>query len=227
MRILLIEDDEETAEFVVRGLAAHDHVLDHAATGHAALAKAVGVEHDLLIVDRMLPDVDGLSVVRTLRAQGSSVPVLFLSTMGGIDDRVEGLDAGGDDYLTKPFALAELAARVHALGRRPYGMEARTVLEVGDLRLDRLRRTATRGGTAIELQPREFELLDYLMRHAGSVVTKAMLLEHVWDFHFDPRTTVVETHISRLRAKIDRGFAVELLQTVRGEGYCLRAPTPP
>jgi two-component system, OmpR family, response regulator len=176
-----------------------------------------------MIVDRMLPSIDGLTIVRTLRASGIKIPVLFLSTLGGIDDRVTGLDAGGDDYLTKPFAFSELAARVNALARRPALSQSETVLRVADLELDLIKREVTRAGQRIELQPREFKLLEYLMRHAGRVVTRTMLLEHVWDFHFDPQTNVVESHISRLRGKVDKGHA-ELIHTVRGAGYCLRAP---
>ncbi len=188
------------------------------------MCKAAGEEWDLLIVDRMLPKLDGLTLVKAIRAGGISVPVLFLTTMSGIDDRVSGLNAGGDDYLVKPFAFAELAARVAALGRRPRDAAVETVLRVADLEMDLLARKVRRAGRDIDLQPREFRLLEYLMKHAGRVVTRTMLLEQVWEFHFDPHTNVVETHISRLRGKVDRGFAVELIHTVRGAGYRIRAP---
>ncbi len=172
----------------------------------------------------MLPELDGLAILRTIRAAGVKTPVLLLTALGGIDDRVEGLDAGGDDYLVKPFAFAELLARVNALARRPPTQDVRTELAVSDLRLDLLKRTVTRAGQRIELQAREFQLLEYLLRHAGRVVTRTMLLESVWDFHFDPKTNIVETHMSRLRGKVDRGFAHELIHTVRGAGYTLREP---
>jgi len=221
MKILVIEDDAATADYVAAGLREHGHEIDRAADGRAALALALSEGYGLLIVDRMLPGLDGLSLVRRLRATGAQVPVLFLSTLAGLDDRVTGLDAGGDDYLVKPFALVELIARVNALGRRPGPSATETVLCVADLELDLVKRTVTRSGKAIELQPREFRLLEYLLRHAGDVVTKTMLLENVWDFHFDPRTTVVETHMSRLRAKVDRNFDPALIMTVRGHGYSI------
>jgi two-component system OmpR family response regulator len=223
VRILLIEDDPETAEYVVAGLQSEGHDLEVVADGRAGLLRAASETWDLLIVDRMLPGRDGLAVVRTLRASDIATPVLFLTTMGGIDDRVTGLNAGGDDYLVKPFAFAELVARVAALGRRPQRTAAETVLRVADLELDQLSRAVRRAGQEIELQPREYELLEYLMRHAGQVVTRTMLLENVWGFHFDPRTSLVESHISRLRGKVDRGRP-ELINTVRGSGYCIRAP---
>ncbi len=223
MRILLIEDDPETRDNVVEGLSGHGHDLAAEAEGRSGLLRAAGEAWDLLIVDRMLPGLDGLALVGTLRAGGVATPVLFLTAMGGIDDRVSGLNAGADDYLVKPFALAELAARVNALGRRPLRPAPETVLRVGDLELDLLARTVRRAGHKIELQPREFRLLEYLMRHAGQVVTRTMLLEQVWEFHFDPRTNIVEGHISRLRGKIDRPGGGELIHTVRGAGYCLRA----
>jgi two-component system OmpR family response regulator len=223
VRILLIEDDTETAEYVVAGLQTEGHGLEVSADGRSGLLRAASETWDLLIVDRMLPGLDGLAVVRTLRASGIATPALFLTTMGGIDDRVNGLNAGGDDYLIKPFAFAELAARVAALGRRPQRTAAETALRVADLELDQLTRVVRRGGQEIELQPREYELLEYLMKHAGQVVTRTMLLENVWNFHFDPRTSLVESHISRLRGKIDRGRP-ELINTVRGSGYCIRAP---
>src|SRR5581483_931708 len=178
--------------------------------------------YDVMIVDRMLPGLDGLGIVKTIRGAGVKTPVLFLTTLGGIDDRVEGLEAGGDDYLIKPFSFAELNARVNALARRAPLTETQTSIKVADLELDLLKRSVARGGRRIELQPQEFKLLEYLMRHAGRIVTRTMLLEHVWEFHFDPQTTVVETHISRLRSKIDHGFSKPLLHTVRGSGYCIR-----
>ncbi len=224
MKILLIEDDAEMSAYIAAGLQELGHVVDRAPTGRDGLFLATDGGHELAIVDRMLPGVDGLAVVRALRAAGNRMPILMLTTMGGIDDRVEGLDAGADDYLVKPFAFTELAARINALARRPALAEVLTVLRVGDLELDLLKRTATRQGRPIELQPREFRLLEYLMRNAGRVVTRTMLLENVWDFHFDPQTNVVETHISRLRAKVDKGFSPELIRTVRGAGYCLGAP---
>jgi two-component system OmpR family response regulator len=223
MKILLIEDDADTAAYVAEALGEHGHAVDRIADGREGLARAADERYELLIVDRMLPGVDGLAIVQSVRAAGIRTPVLFLSTLGGLDDRVTGLDAGGDDYLVKPFALSELAARVHALGRRPPMAAAETMLRAGDLEMDLLKRTVTRRGRAIDLQPREFRLLEYLLRNAGRVVTRTMLLEHVWDFHFDPRTTVVETHMSRLRAKVDRDFDVELIHTVRGHGYSINA----
>ncbi len=224
MRILLIEDDPETASYIATGLQEHGHVVDQARTGKDGLMLAIGEPYDVLIADRMLPELDGLSIVKAVRAAEVRTPVLFLTTLGGIDDRVSGLEAGGDDYLVKPFAFAELLARVNALARRPPMSAAQTTLRVEDLEMDLLKRSVSRKGQRIDLQPREFQLLEYLMRHAGEVVTRTMLLEAVWDFHFDPQTNVVETHISRLRSKIDRGFQAPLLHTVRGAGYCIRAP---
>lgn len=222
MKILIIEDDTRMAEYVMRGLKEQGYVVDQAANGKDGLFLAAGEKYDALIVDRMLPGVDGLTIVKMLRGTGNQVPVIFLTTMGGIDDRVEGLEAGGDDYLVKPFAFAELQARLGALLRRPPLSQAKTVLRVGDLEMDLLKRTVTRSGKQVDLQPQEFKLLEYLMRSEGRVVTRTMLLENVWDFHFDPQTSIVETHISRLRAKVDRSFDKELLKTVRGVGYCLR-----
>src|SRR5215470_2674547 len=224
MKILLIEDDVETALYVANGLREQGHVVDAVADGRDGLLRAAGEAYEVMIVDRMLPGLDGIGIVKTLRGAGVRTPILLLTTMGGVHDRVEGLEAGGDDYLIKPFAFAELLARVNALARRPPMAEVATVLRVADLEMDLLKRTVTRQGRRIELQPQEFKLLEYLLRHAGRTVTRTMLLENVWEFHFDPTTNVVETHVSRLRGKIDRGFAVELLHTVRGAGYCLRAP---
>src|SRR5579859_7996679 len=223
MRILVIEDDAETSDYVANGLTELGHVVDRAVNGRNGLFLAADGSYDLLIVDRMMPVIDGLNVVLSLRAGKVNTPVLFLTAMGGVYDRVAGLKAGGDDYLTKPFAFAELAARVEALGRRPRGVAETAVLQVGDLQLDRMARVVRRAGREIELQPREFLLLEYLMRHAGQVVTRTMLLEGVWDLHFDPHTNVVESHMSRLRQKLDKGLDQPLLHTVRGAGYCIRA----
>ena len=224
MKILLIEDDPDTAGYVANGLRENSHLVDHAENGRDGLFLASGGGHDMMVVDRMLPGVDGLAIVKTIRVAGLKVPVLMLTNLGGINDRVEGLEAGADDYIVKPFAFAELLARINALARRPPIAPAVPVLKVADLELDRLKRTVTRGGRQIELQPQEFKLLEYLMRNAEQLVTRTMLLENVWDFRFDPRTSVVETHISRLRAKVDREFGVELIHTLRGSGYCIREP---
>jgi two-component system OmpR family response regulator len=223
MKVLLIEDDVKTTAYVKRGLEEHGHVVDTAPNGRDGLFLAAGEAYDVMIVDRMLPGLDGLGIVKTVRAAGVTTPVLFLTTMGGIEDRVEGLEVG-DDYLVKPFAFAELLARINALARRPPIAQVLTILRVADLEMDLIGRKVRRAGREIDLQPREFRLLEYLMRNAGRVVTRTMLLERVWEFHFEPRTNIVETHISRLRAKIDRGFDTELLETVRGSGYLLRAP---
>jgi two-component system, OmpR family, response regulator len=221
MRVLLIEDDRDTAAYVVNGLEEEGHTIDHCTDGRDGMAQAMGETYDVMIVDRMLPGLEGLSVVKTLRSTGCKIPIIFLTALGGVDDRVDGLDAGGDDYLVKPFAFSELLARINALSRRPHlkGDEAR--LKVGDLTLDFITRKVYRGTTEIDLQPREFRLLEVLMRNKGRVVTRTMLLERVWSFHFDPKTSVVETHISRLRSKIDKPFATELIHTVRGSGYSL------
>ena len=223
MKILLIEDDAKTAAYIANGLREHGHVADHAANGRDGLFLAAGAHYDVMIVDRMLPGLDGLGIVKTIRGAGVRTPVLFLTTMGGIDDRVAGLEGGGDDYLVKPFAFAELLARVNALARRPPLGAAETVLRVADLEIDLLKRSVTRAGQGIELQPQEFKLLEYLMRHAGQVVTRTMLLENVWDYHFDPQTNVVDVHISKLRQKIDADFERPLLRTVRNAGYMLSA----
>jgi two-component system OmpR family response regulator len=224
MKLLIVEDDAEGAAYLKKALSEAGHTVDHAATGREGLMLAAGEAYDVMILDRMLPQIDGLSILRTIRASSVKTPVLVLTALGGIDDRVEGLDAGGDDYLVKPYAIAELLARVNALSRRPPPQEIQAALQVADLRLDRLKRSVTRAATRVDLQPREFQLLEYLMRHAGRVVTRTMLLEAVWDFHFDPKTNIVETHMSRLRAKVDRGHRRELIHTVRGAGYCLREP---
>ena len=223
MRILIVEDDRQASAYMIKGLAESGHVADHAADGAEGYAMAGSGDYDVLVVDRMLPKMDGLTLVERLRAEGSTAPILFLSALGEVDDRVKGLRAGGDDYLVKPYAFSELLARIEALARRRNPSQLETRLKVGDLELDCLTRRVSRGGRDILLQPREFRLLEYLMRNAGHVVTRTMLLEHVWDYHFDPQTNVIDVHISRLRAKIDRDFAVPLLHTVRGAGYCLRA----
>jgi len=223
VKILLIEDDSQTADYIAKGLREHGHVVDKTDNGRDGLYMATGEPYDVMIVDRNLPKMDGLSLVKAARASGTRTPVLFLTTMGGVDDRVAGFEAGGDDYLVKPFAFAELLARVGALARRP-PIVATTSLKVGDLEIDLLSRAVTRGGKRIDLLAQEFKILEYLMRHAGEIVTRTMLLEKVWDFHFDPKTNIVETHISRLRSKIDKGFDRPLLHTVRGAGYVLRAP---
>ena len=220
MRVLLIEDDPEVAAFVAKGLNESGHTVDQSGDGKDGLFLATTESYDVLIVDRMLPGVDGLTIVKTLRGAGDTTPILILSALGEVDDRVKGLRAGGDDYLVKPFAFSELSARVDGLARRGRSSnDPETRLEVGDLVMDRLARDVRRGDTLIDLKPREFRLLEYLMRHAGQVVTRTMLLEHVWDYHFDPQTNVIDVHISRLRGKIDKGFETPLLTTVRGAGY--------
>ena len=224
MKILLIEDDTDTAGYVARGLREQGHVVDVADNGRDGLFLAADDSYDVMIVDRMLPGLDGIAVVKTLRGAGVRAPILFLTTMGGIDDRVAGLESGGDDYLVKPFAFAELLARIHALARRQPIADRVTSYNVADLEVDLVTRRVSRAGRRIDLQPLEFRLLEYLLRHAGRIVTRTMLLENVWEFHFDPHTNIVETNISRLRAKIDRGFDDELIHTVRGAGYCLREP---
>jgi len=221
MKILLIEDDEETAAYILNGLGEAGHLGEHCPDCRDGLVMATTEDYDVLIVDRMLPGLDGLGLVKTLRSAGVTTPVLFLTAISGIDDRVEGLDAGGDDYLVKPFAFSELLARVAALGRRPPMAAEETVLKVADLELNLIQRVVSRGGREIELRPREFHLLEYLLRNAGKVVTRTMLLERVWDFNFDPRTNVVETHISRLRGKIDKPFDEKLIKTVHGVGYII------
>ena len=223
MKILVIEDDLETAEYLRQGLTEVGHSVSLAHDGRAGLARATSEPWDLVVVDRMLPQLDGLKIIASVRSSGLATAVLFLTTLGGIDDRVDGLNAGADDYLVKPFAFSELIARVAALGRRARQVKPETVLRVDDLALDLLSRQATRAGVPIDIQPREFRLLEFLMKHVDQVVTRTMLLESVWDLHFDPHTNVVETHISRLRAKIDKGRPLPLIHTVRGSGYSLRA----
>jgi len=222
MRILLIEDDKEAAAYLVKALREAGHVADHAQDGDTGAAMAGEGGYDVLVVDRMLPKRDGLSIVEELRRNGDHTPVLILSALGQVDDRVTGLRAGGDDYLSKPYAFTELLARIEALARRRQPGEVETVYRTADLELDRLRHSVTRAGKPVPLQPREFRLLEYLMKHAGQVVTRTMLLENVWDYHFDPQTNVIDVHISRLRSKIDKGFAEPLLHTVRGAGYMIR-----
>ncbi|MGF7163286.1 two-component system OmpR family response regulator [Rhodoligotrophos appendicifer] len=224
MRILLIEDDRTTGEYAARGFIEAGHACDLITDGRQALIHLADVTYDIIVVDRMLPGLDGLSLVKAARAAGIKSPAIFLTSIGGVDDRVEGLEAGGDDYLVKPFAFSELLARANALSRRPPLQDQKTLLRTADLEVDLIKRTVTRGGRTIDLQPREFSLLEILMRNEGRVLTRTMLLERVWDFHFDPKTSVVETHISRLRAKIDRPFEVQLLHTVRNSGYSLHAP---
>jgi two-component system, OmpR family, response regulator len=226
MRVLVIEDDREAAAYMAKGLAESGHVVDVAGSGRDGLLMAAGTPYDVLVVDRMLPELDGLGVVQTLRATGNQTPVLFLSALGAVDDRVKGLRAGGDDYLVKPYAFSELLARLDALARRRGGGKVETRLAVADLEMDLLTRQVTRAGRVIDLQPREFQLLEALMRHPGQVMTRTMLLEKVWDYSFDPQTNVIDVHISRLRRKIDDGFDRPLIHTVRGAGYVLRADRP-
>jgi two-component system, OmpR family, response regulator len=223
VRILVIEDDKDVASFIRNGLAQAGCNVDHAANGRDGLFLATTESYDALVVDRMLPGIDGLTVIRTLRASSNTTPVLILSALGEVDDRVKGLKAGGDDYLVKPFAFSELLARLEALARRAKtAVDApATTLRAADLEMDLLRREVRRAGKPIDLQPREFQLLEFLLRHVGQVVTRTMLLEGVWDYHFDPQTNVIDVHISRLRAKIDKGFERPLLHTVRGAGYRL------
>jgi two-component system, OmpR family, response regulator len=223
MKLLVIEDDSEAAAYLVKAFREQGIVADHAADGLDGFARASEGDYDVLIVDRMLPKMDGLSLISSLRAQNKETPALILSALGQVDDRVKGLRAGGDDYLPKPYAFSELLARVEVLARRKGGAGAQeTVYRVADMELDRLSHKVTRAGKEIVLQPREFRLLEYLMKHAGQVVTRTMLLENVWDYHFDPQTNVIDVHISRLRGKIDKGYANPLLHTIRGAGYMIR-----
>jgi len=221
MHILLIEDDKEAAAYLVKGLSESGHVVDHAADGEDGLYMALSGDYDVLVVDRMLPKRDGLSIIRILRADGRATPALFLSALGEVDDRIEGLRAGGDDYLVKPYAFGELLARLDAMMRRRVDKISATRLEVGDLELNLVGHKVCRAGKDIRLQPKEFQLLEYLMRHADQVVTRTMLLEKVWNFHFEPETNVIDAQISRLRSKIDKGFDRPLLHTIRGRGYQL------
>ncbi|MDK9697740.1 MAG: response regulator transcription factor [Siculibacillus sp.] len=222
MRILIVEDDREAATYLVKALKEAGHVAEHAADGESGAHMVTTGAYDVVVMDRMLPKRDGLSIVQEMRGRGDATPVLVLSALGQVDDRVDGLRAGGDDYLTKPYAFTELLARVEALARRTRPGEVETTYRVGDLLLDRLSHTVTRAGEDVPLQPREFRLLEYLMKNAGQVVTRTMLLENVWDYHFDPQTNVIDVHMSRLRSKIDKGQERPLLHTVRGAGYMVR-----
>jgi two-component system, OmpR family, response regulator len=219
MKILVVEDDRTTGPYIAEGLREEGHSVDLIASGTDGLIQATVGAYDVMIVDRMLPGLDGVSLVRTLRGAKNRTPVLFLTTLGGVEDRIEGLNAGGDDYLIKPFAFGELSARIAALGRRPQMADEPTVLRARDLEMNLLTRKVMRGGQGIDLLPREFALLECLLRRKGRVQTRTMLLEAVWDIHFDPQTNVVETHVSRLRGKVDKPFEAELIQTVRGAGY--------
>ncbi|OIQ71179.1 transcriptional activator protein CopR [mine drainage metagenome] len=223
MKILVVEDDPTTAAYIAEGLRQEGHAVDQLGEGRDGLIRATTGEFDVMVIDRMLPGLDGLSLVKALRATHNRTPVLFLTALGGVDDRIEGLNAGADDYLVKPFAFGELSARLAALARRPQMQAETTALTAGDLTMDLLTRRVTRAGTEIDLLPREFALLEQLLRRKGRVQTRTMLLESVWDIRFDPQTNVVETHISRLRAKIDKPFEHELIKTVRGAGYRIEA----
>ncbi len=224
MKVVVAEDDRTSSDFIRKGLAQQGHSVESVFDGRDALTFCLYNTCDVLVLDRMMPGMDGLSVAKALRASGRTMPILFLTSMGDVDDRVEGLMAGGDDYLVKPFHFSELMARITVLARRPQTAEASTRLSIHDLELDLMAHTATRAGTRIELQAKEFAILALLMRNAGRIVTKTMLLEQVWDFNFDPQTTVVETHMSRLRAKIDKPFEVPLIHTTRNTGYSIHAP---
>ena len=221
MRVLLVEDHAETAQYITTSLRAQGHMVDHCDNGREGFLSALDNNYDVMVFDRMLPGLDGLTLTKSVRGAGVETPILILSAMDGIDDRVDGLEAGSDDYLVKPFSFQELSARLSALTRRPPLKTEETILQIADLEMNLIRRTVTRAGVPLGLQPREFSLLEYLMRNAGRVLTRTMLLESVWDFHFDPKTNVVETHISRLRNKVDRPFETDLIHTVRGAGYSL------
>jgi two-component system OmpR family response regulator len=226
MKILLVEDDKSTAAYVENGLRQAGHEVDRTGDGRDGLVLATTRRYDAAVIDRMLPGLNGLDLVKTLRGTGVDTPVLFLTALGLIDDRVEGLEAGADDYLGKPFAFSELMARLNALGRRPHLANETTLLQVGDLVMDLVGRKVRRGNQPIDLQPREFKLLEVLMRNRGRLMTRTMLLERVWEFRFDPKSTIVETHVSRLRAKVDRPFDTPLIRTERGMGYIVEAPSP-
>ena len=223
MRILVIEDDRDAAMWLVKGLKESGHVVDLAVDGEQGLTMALEAIHDVMVIDRLLPKLDGLSVIQKIRSDGLKIPVLILSALSDVDERVKGLRAGGDDYLAKPYAFSELLARVEGLGSRKLLDPKDAKLKAMDLEMDLLTRTIMRAGKSIPLQPREFKLLEYLVRNAGHIVTRTMLLENVWDYHFDPQTNVIDVHVSRLRSKIDKGFDEPLLQTVRGAGYMIRA----
>lgn len=224
MRILLIEDDARVASFVAKGLCEAGHIAEHIADGREGLYRVAGEAYDVVILDRMLPGVDGLTILQTMRAAGNRTPVIILSALGEVDERVRGLRAGSDDYLTKPFAMSELLARIDALGRRPTATPSKSMLVVADLEIDLLSRTVARGGKRIPMSTLEFRLLEYMARHAGHVLTRTMILEAVWDYNFDPQTNIVDQHVSHLRQKIDKGFDPPLIETVRGAGYSLRRP---
>lgn len=223
MRVLVVEDDQETADYICSSLSELGHVFEHAADGKSGFLSALDSDFDVMVIDRMLPGLDGLSLVKSIRSADVATPIIFLSAIGGINDRVDGLEAGADDYLVKPFAFSELSARLMALARRPPLQAEKTKLELADLEVDLIKHTVVRAGSTIQVQPREFRLLVYLMRNSDRVVTRTMLLEGVWDFHFDPKTNVVESHISRLRNKIDKSFDLQLIHTVRGSGYSMHA----
>jgi two-component system OmpR family response regulator len=222
MHVLLIEDDARVAAYVAKALREEGHLVDHRADGRAGLLQASSERYDVIVLDRMLPQVDGMKILQTLRATGDRTPVMILSALGDTDERVKGLRAGGDDYLAKPFAVSELIARVEVLGRRGPGAEEAARIAIGDFVLDSIGRIATRGGKRIELTNREFRIIEYLVRNAGRVVTRSMLLEQVWDYHFDPQTNIIDQHVSRLRQKLDTGFDTPLIETVRGAGYSIR-----
>ncbi len=224
MKVLVVEDDRETNSYVARGLREAGNSVEVALTGKDGLLLAAAASHDVIVLDRLLPEVDGMTILRTLRASAIATPVLMLTALDGIDDRVDGLEAGADDYLVKPFAFAELLARVNALARRPPTRERIMSLVVGDLEIDLMKRQVTRAGNRIELQPREYQILEYLARHAEHIVTRTMMLEAIWEFQFDPKTNIVETHMSRLRSKLHVDGEPDLIHTVRGAGYCLRSP---
>lgn len=221
MKFLVVEDDQDTAAYIVRGLKEHGHAVDLAANGRDGVFLAGNESYDAIMLDRMLPGMDGLALLRMLRAMAVKTPVLFLTALGGIEDRVEGLNAGADDYLIKPFAFSELMARLHALTRRPPLSETQTFLKIADVEIDLLKRSVRRNGVPIDLQPREFKILEFMVRRRGQVVTRTMLLEGVWDFHFDPKTNIVETNMSRLRSKLSRDGGRDLIQTIRGSGYLI------
>jgi len=223
MKILVIEDDTDVRTYISKGMKEAGHTIDTADNGKEGLFLATTEDYDVMIVDRMLPELDGLTIIKTIRGAGNTTPVIFLSALGEVDDRVTGLRCGGDDYLVKPFAFAELLARIEILGRRQDNNSAgeQTTLHAGDIELNLLSRKVTRGDQDIDLQSREFRLLEYIMRHKGQIVTRTMLLEHVWDYHFDPQTNVIDVHISRLRGKIDNGFDTKTIRTVRGAGYII------
>lgn len=221
MHILIIEDDKEAVRYLSKGLTESGHLVEHVADGKSGLGRALTGAYDVMIIDRMLPELDGLSIIAALRAAGVKTPVLILSALGAVDDRVEGLKAGGDDYLTKPYAFSELLARIEVLARRNQPEQGDHKLKIADLEMDLIKHKVSRGGKTINLQPREFRLLEYLMRHKGQVISRTMLLEQVWDYNFDPQTNVIDVHISRLRNKIDKGHELQLLHTIRGAGYTL------